>query len=48
MDVNGETLVVATQLAGTIRTAELRSRVTTLDRDHLRITSAVDVLIGIA
>ncbi|MCD2316296.1 CcdB family protein [Sphingomonas sp. IC-11] len=48
VDVNGETPVVATQLAGTIRTAELRSRVTTFDRDHLRITGAIDILIGIA
>lgn len=48
VDVNGETLILATQLAGTIRTSELRSRVTTLDRDHLRITGAVDVLIGTA
>jgi len=48
VDVNGETLVLATQLTGTIRTAELRSRVTTFNRNHLRITGAIDVLIGIA
>lgn len=47
-DVNGEPLVLATQLAGTIRTSELKSRVATLDRDHLRITAAIDVLIGTA
>ncbi|MCC2980596.1 CcdB family protein [Sphingomonas sp. IC4-52] len=48
VDVNGETLVFATLLAGTIRTAELRRRVTTLFRDHLLITGAVDVVIGTA
>jgi toxin CcdB len=45
-EVNGETLVMVTQFATSLRTAELKSRVTSLDREHLRIIGAIDVLTG--
>ena len=43
---NGESMVLVTQLATALRTSELRMKVGTLDYDHLRITSGIDVLIG--
>lgn len=47
-EVNGEPLVFVVQLAATLRTSELRSRVTSLSDDDYRITGAIDVLIGTA
>ncbi|WP_294287161.1 CcdB family protein [uncultured Sphingomonas sp.] len=47
-DVAGERVVLITQLAAAIRTSELRRRVGTLDREHLRVTGAIDILIGTA
>lgn len=47
-EIEGDELVLVTQLASTVRTSELKSRVTSLDREHLRITGAIDVLIGTA
>jgi toxin CcdB len=44
--VNGEMLVMVTQLASTLRTVELRSRVVSLDHEHVRIINAIDVLTG--
>jgi toxin CcdB len=46
VEVNGESLVMVTQFATAVRTSELRSRITSLDRDHLRIIGAIDVLTG--
>jgi toxin CcdB len=45
-EVHGERLVLVTQLAATVRTSELRSRVTSLMDEDYRITGAIDVLIG--
>jgi len=47
-DIDGETMVLLTQLATAVRTSELRTRTGSLDREHLRITQAIDVLIGTA
>ncbi len=47
-EVDGEALVLVTQFASTIRTSELKRRVGSLDHEHLRITGAIDVLIGTA
>lgn len=47
-DIDGERLVLVTQLASAIRTKELRTRVASLDAEHLTITGAVDILIGTA
>ncbi|KQN24875.1 CcdB-like protein [Sphingomonas sp. Leaf33] len=47
-EIAGERVVLTTQLAAAIRTGELKRRVGSLDRDHLRVTGAVDVLIGTA
>ncbi|RZM25111.1 MAG: CcdB-like protein [Sphingomonas sp.] len=47
-DVRGEQLVLVTQFAAAIRVAELRTRVGSLDHEHLRVTGAIDVLIGTA
>lgn len=45
-DVNGETLVMMTELATAIRTSELRSRTGSLAHDRLRIIGAIDALTG--
>jgi toxin CcdB len=47
-DIDGERLVLVAQLAATIRTTELRSRVASLAQDDHRIIGAIDVLIGTA
>jgi toxin CcdB len=47
-EVNGERLVLVAQLAATLRTTELRTRVTSLAEDSYRIIGAIDVLIGTA
>ena len=47
-DLEGERLVLVTQFAAAIRTSELRSRVGSLDAEHLSVTGAIDVLIGTA
>lgn len=47
-NVDGERLVLVTQLASAIRTNELRTRVASLDAEHLTITGAIDILIGTA
>lgn len=47
-DFNGEPLVLLTQLAGALRSSELRTRIGTLDHEDIRITRAIDVLIGTA
>ncbi len=47
-DIEGERLVLVAQLAATIRTTELRARVTSLADEEYRITGAIDVLIGTA
>ena len=48
IDFAGEQVVLVTQLAAAIRTSELRTHIGSLDREHLRITGAIDVLIGTA
>ena len=45
-DVNGETLVLMTEFAAAIRTAELRERVASLAEERFRILGAIDVLTG--
>ncbi|MET3713307.1 toxin CcdB [Sphingomonas trueperi] len=45
-DVNGETLVLMTEFAAAIRTAELRERVASLGEERFRILGAIDVLTG--
>lgn len=45
-EFNGETLVMITELATAVRTAELGSRAGSLDHEHFRIIGAIDVLIG--
>lgn len=45
-DVAGEELMMLTQFAGAIRTAELRHHVTSLQHEDLRIIAAIDVLTG--
>lgn len=45
-EINGETLVMVTQLAAAIRTSELKGRVGSLDHEHFRIVGAIDSLIG--
>lgn len=47
-DVEGERLVLVTQFAATMRTSELRSKVTSLADQEYRIIGAIDVLIGTA
>lgn len=47
-DINGERLVLVAQLAATLRTTELRTRVTSLADESYRIIGAIDVLIGTA
>lgn len=47
-DVDGERMVLVTQLAATLRTSELKSRLTSLAAERYRITGAIDVLIGTA
>lgn len=47
-NVNGERLVLVAQLAATLRTAELRTWVTSLADESYRIIGAIDVLIGTA
>jgi toxin CcdB len=47
-DVDGERLVLVAQLAATLRTSELRTRVTSLADESYRITGAIDILIGTA
>jgi toxin CcdB len=47
-NIAGEQVVLITQLAAAVRTNELRTRVGSLDREHLRITGAIDVMIGTA
>ena len=47
-DVEGERLVLVVQLAGTVRTSELRRKVTSLDSEYLRVVDAIDTLIGTA
>ncbi|KTT75314.1 CcdB family protein [Sphingomonas endophytica] len=47
-EVEGERLVLVAQLAATIRTTELRTRVTSLADQEYRIIGAIDVLIGTA
>jgi toxin CcdB len=44
----GETLVLVPQLAGALRTSELRRREGSLDHEQYTITHAIDVLIGTA
>lgn len=46
LEVNGETLVMLTQFATSIRTAELRAKVASLDHAHFQIIGAIDVLTG--
>lgn len=48
LEVDGERLVLVTQLAATLRTTELRARVASLAEEGYRITGAIDVLIGTA
>jgi toxin CcdB len=45
-EVNGEPLVMITELATAIRTSELRSRVASLAHEQYRIIGAIDVLTG--
>ena len=45
-DIEGERLVLVTQLAATVRTTELRAKVTSLADEDYRIIGAVDMLIG--
>lgn len=45
-DVDGERLVMTTQFATSVRVRELRKRVSSLDHEHLRIISAIDMLMG--
>lgn len=45
-DVNGEPLVMITELATAIRTSELQSKVGSLEHEHFRIIGAIDVLTG--
>ena len=47
-EIEGEQLVLVVQLAGVVRTSELRRKVASLDAEHLRITNAIDILIGTA
>lgn len=47
-EVEGERLVFVTQLAATLRTSELRSRVTSLAEEDDQVIGAIDVLIGTA
>lgn len=47
-EVDGESVVMVTQLAATLRTSELRSRITSLAEEDTRVTGAIDVLIGTA
>ena len=48
IEVDGERLVLVAQLAATLRTTELRTRVTSLAEESYRITGAIEVLIGTA
>ena len=45
-DLNGEAVVMVTQFATAVRKQELRTKVTSLDHEHIRIIDAIDVLIG--
>lgn len=47
-EIEGERLVLVAQLAATLRTTELRSRVASLAHENDRIIGAIDVLIGTA
>jgi toxin CcdB len=47
-DIEGERWVLVVQLAATVRTAELRTLVTSLASEDHRIIGAIDVLIGTA
>ena len=47
-DVDGERVSLVTQLATSIRTAELRRRVGSLASERDQIIAAIDVLIGTA
>lgn len=45
-DVAGEPHVMITQFATAIRVHELKSRVGSLDHEHVKIVNAIDVLTG--
>ena len=46
VEVNGEQLVMLTQFAAAVRTAELKPRVCSLAHEHLTIITAIDTLVG--
>lgn len=47
-DINGEPMVMTTQLATAVRTGELRTKVLNLEDQDTKITGAIDMLIGTA